>query len=78
MMIMVFVTFRAAVFMRVEVTTLLPTQLLLGIQVYILAALAIHSNNNWSHNGNVNPRTSLDEAEALTFTIDRKRAYKMN
>lgn len=40
MMIMVFVTFRAAVFMRVEVTTLLPTQLRLGIQVYILAALA--------------------------------------
>lgn len=37
---MVFVAFRAAVFMSVEVTTLLPTQLLLGIQVYILAALA--------------------------------------
>lgn len=70
---MVFVTFRAAVFMKMEVTTLFHTQQLLWTQVYILAALATVQHNNWSHNGDVNPKTYLDKTGVLTFNTERQK-----
>lgn len=71
MMIMVFVTFRAAVFMKVEVTTLnTPSTYSEPGSVFWLPWQQ-HSNSNWSHSGDVNPEALLDKTGVLTSNIER-------